>query len=70
MKKLMMVGLMMATVAVAFSGCKKQETAGQKLDKMINKTEKTTQNTVKSTQKAADKAAQNVQKTVNDAAKK
>lgn len=52
MKSLLMVA-MMAAVTFAFVGCKKEETAGQKLDKAVKSVEKTADAAAKDTEKAA-----------------
>jgi hypothetical protein len=70
MKQLMMVAIMMAAAVTMFSGCKKQETVGQKLDKGINATEKATKDAVKATEKAAKDAGKATEKAANDLGKK
>lgn len=65
MKQLMMVALV-AAVAVMFTGCKKEETAGQKLDNAIQKVEKAGADA----KKAVEKTAADVKKKVDEAAKK
>ena len=53
MKKLMFVA-MLAAVASVFTGCeKKEETAGQKLDKAINKVEQKAAEGAKAVEKTA-----------------
>lgn len=65
MKRLFVVA-MIAAVAVAFTGCKKKETAGSKLDAAIS----TTQKASADAQKDADKGAADLQKKLDGALKK
>lgn len=65
MKRLFVVA-MIAAVAVAFTGCKKKETAGSKLDKVISSAQKTSADA----QKDADKTATDLQKKLDGALKK
>jgi uncharacterized protein YgiB involved in biofilm formation len=65
MKRLMMMTIL-AAATFAFVGCKKEETAGDKLDKAINQTEKA----AKDAAKAADKKASELEKKLEDTLKK
>ena len=65
MRRLFMVA-MIAAVAVAFTGCKKKETAGSKLDAAIS----TTQKASADAQKDAEKSADDLQKKLDGALKK
>lgn len=55
MKRLMMFA-MLAAVAVAFAGCKKEETLGDKLDKAVESSETEAKKTEGDIQKALDGA--------------
>jgi len=65
MKQAIMIA-MMAAVTFAFVGCKKQETAGEKLDKTVKAAEKSADAAAKD----ADKAAGDLQKKLDGALKK
>jgi len=61
-----LLAVMVACATVAFTGCKKEETPGSKLDNMIKQGEKASQDA----KKAADKAGGDLQKKLDDAMKK
>ncbi|MEI7901348.1 MAG: hypothetical protein WCK89_13940 [bacterium] len=65
MKSMIMVA-MMAIVTLAFVGCKKEETLGDKMNKAVNSAEKSKDAAAKD----ADKAAGDLQKKLDGALKK
>jgi hypothetical protein len=65
MKRLILVA-MVAAVAVAFTGCKKKETVGDKLNKAAASAEKS----AASASKDAEKAAGDLQKKLDETLKK
>lgn len=65
MKRLVLV-VMVAAVAVAFTGCKKKETLTDK----VNKAAATTEKAAKDAAKEGEKAASDLQKKLDDTLKK
>ena len=65
MKRLVLLA-MVAVVAVAFSGCKKKETLGDKVDKTVTSAQKAS----KDASKDAEKKGGDLQKKLDDAMKK
>ncbi|MBQ9430590.1 MAG: hypothetical protein IJU44_03460 [Kiritimatiellae bacterium] len=70
MKRVMLVALLMAGFATVFTGCKKEETIGEKLDKGINATEKAAKDAAKKVEKAAKDAEKATEKAASDLKKK
>lgn len=68
MKNLLMAAAMIAGT-LAFVGCKKEETMGEKLDKTVKSAEKEAAAAVKDAEKAANKAAKSAEKASDDAKK-
>lgn len=64
--KRLMLSVMVVAVAVAFTGCKKKETAGTRLDKAVDQSEKASQDAAKE----GDQAAGDLQKKLDGALKK
>lgn len=65
MKRLVLV-VMVAAVAVAFTGCKKKETLGDKIDKAAKQAEKATADAAKQ----GEKAQGDLQKKLDETLKK
>ena len=65
MKRLVLLA-MVAVVAVAFSGCKKKETLGDKVDKTVSSAQKAS----KDASKDAEKKGADLQKKLDDTLKK
>ncbi len=68
MKSLMMVAVMIAGT-LAFVGCKKEETLGDKLNKAAKSAEKSVSEAAKDAEKAGAKAAEAAEKAGEDASK-
>lgn len=66
MKKLMLIALTAASAAVLFTGCQKEETTGRKVDKAVE----AAKDTAKTAAKTAEKSAADLQKKLDEAAKK
>jgi vacuolar-type H+-ATPase subunit H len=60
----------MAAATLAFVGCKKEETPGEKLDAAVKSVEKGVDKAVKSAEKGAEKVAKDAEKGAEDLQKK